>query len=133
MDTLTTQLKPTAAGMKKIHTVDTYMYHFHKLYFQIYDAEHKKCHISNFQLREPCQNVSVVAMGFHTLHVSHPLSHIYQNERLQNETLHINYLHKFTLGILCECHISLRLVTRRRPASIEQTVIIDIEQNQNNI
>lgn len=76
---------------------------------------------------------SVVAMGFHTLHVSHPLSHIYQNERLQNETLHINYLHKFTLGILCECHISLRLVTRRRPASIEQTVIIDIEQNQNNI
>jgi len=34
VDTLTTQLNPTAARIKKISTVDTYMYHFHKSYFR---------------------------------------------------------------------------------------------------
>ena len=44
----------------------------------------------------------------------------------QNRDLHSKHLHKLTRGILCECHINLRLVTRSLPRKIINNEIIII-------
>lgn len=81
VDTLTTQLKPTAAGIKKtknFHKVVTN--NFHRFYFN--DAEHKN-HISNFQLRVTTKNAFVIGYSHNNLLLSHQLSYIPEQQNTE--------------------------------------------------